>query len=239
MSEAPPPTVTFNAPFQCTVAIGVPPTGSVGRVFTYEDVLIAAKNEHSFAEAINRFGLGVANAFTIEVTHVDVYGAGSGYVMVAKYNIHHAPFERYPNIPDERCLKQGGINTMFTTVDRKAHYRCEIPDSASKARIFNLTASTVDDSFTIRDPIIALKYVVPTGAPTFDFTMCIFGVVLRRVTNIIPAPLLIDDIHEAKSMKGNVNKNLTEVIKKREHDEDQIIKIDKIKRLCLPTNAVA
>lgn len=238
MSETPPPPVTFNAPFQCNVAIAVPPTTADGRVFTYEDVLVGAKAEHSFAEAINRFGTGIGNVFTIEVRKVDVYGAGTGYIQVAKYHIHHAPFERYPNIPNERILKQGGINIMFTTVDRKAHYTYEIPDSETKARMFNLTAAVVDDSFTLRDPIIAMKFIIPNGAPTFDYGLCIFSVVLRRIANVIPSPLMIDDIHEAKAMKGNIHKNLMEVIKKREHDDDQAVKIDRIKRLCLPTNAV-
>lgn len=239
MSEAPPTTVTINAPFQCTVAIGVAPTTSGGQTISYENVLAAAKVEHSFAEAINRFGLGVNNAFTIEVTHVDVYGAGSGTLQVAKFNIHPAPFERYPNISSERNLKQGGVVTMFTTVDRKAHYRYDIPDSASKARIFNLTASVPDDTFTISDPIIAVKYVVPVGSPTFDYALCEFGVILRRIISIIPSPLMIEDIHAATAMKGNTYKNLMELVKKREHDDDQIHKIDRIKRLCLPTNAVA
>lgn len=239
MSEAAPPPVTFNAPFQCTVTIGVPPTTTGGRVFTFEDVLVGAKAEHSFAEALNRFGTGPGNVFTIEVKRVDVYGAGTGYLQVSRYNIHHAPFERYPNVDTERNLKQGGINTFTTTIDRKPHYGFDIPESETKARMFNNTAAPVDDTFTLRDPIIALKYFVSSNTPTFDYAYCIFNVVLRRILNVIPTPLSIDDIHEAIKMKGNSYKNLMEIVKKREHDEEQIYKIDKIKRLCLPTNAVA
>lgn len=230
MSEEAPPPVEFNSAFHCQVAIAQSPTTAAGVNLSFENLKTAAYAEHSFAKLLLALATAPANAITMEVKKISVYGSGNGYLQVVPYVILPADQQKYP-AGYSANRNQLAISTMASTVDRRPQWHWEIPDSASKTRVYNIVTGGADDR--MNDYLISLKYIVPTGASTLDFAVIIASLVFRVHIDVIPVPLFLEDI-QASLKTAKPDENLKKLVAKREHEDEQCFKIKRIKELTMP-----
>lgn len=230
MSEEAPPPVLFNAPFECQIALGQAPTTTAGSNITFDILRLGAYANHTFANLLTSLPPGNDNGITMEVKKISVYGTGSGYLQVVPYAIQPADLQKYP-VGSNANKSQLAISTMTSTVDRKPQWHWDIPESAYRTRVYNIAAPSTDDR--LHDIICTVKYLVPQGVATFDFVLIIADLVFRRQLNVIPAPLMIEDVI-ASSKAAKPDEQLKKLVAKREHEDEQYHKIKRIKELTMP-----
>lgn len=227
------PVTSFNNPYSGHLVISVPDSMTAPAVVNYRQLWIVAKIQHPLLQLITDFvEADLSDQIYFTPIKVEFYGAAAGVISLQPYiqrcgtTIHYpaAPLTTRSNVVGQQLVDTG-------TLTKKPYLSHNFGDSPENTRMVNLTPVTADNANT--DILFKYQYVQKATAPVpIDSGYLRISFILRNnvfvdLTGGIPASLdLVSETHV----------KLVEKSRKRTKEHDQMIKVDKIKRLTMPVS---